>query len=106
MSRLSPQEATLSVCTQETSAALDKAKVGEAAAGDAEVHAAPTPLRFPDSTLATSFPGDHAVYPRPSRLIDPLRRTPWTRHNGTPSCLKSSDQGPPFRSPPHPSRIP
>ena len=50
MSRLSPQEATLSVCTQETSAALDKAKVGEAAAGDAEVHAAPTPLRFPDST--------------------------------------------------------
>ena len=29
---------------------MDKAKVGEAAAGDAEVHAAPTPLRFPDST--------------------------------------------------------
>ena len=43
MSRLSPQ-ATLSVCTQEASAALDKAKVGEAAAGDTEVHAAPTLL--------------------------------------------------------------
>ena len=50
MSRLSPQEATLSVCTQETSAALDKAKVGEAAAGDAEVNPSPTPLHFPDYT--------------------------------------------------------
>ena len=51
--------------------------MGEAAAGDAEVHASPTPLHFPDytrehSTLATSCTGDHAVYTRPSLLIDPL----------------------------------